>query len=55
VAQPGSALAWGARGRRFESFHTDHNIKFFISTALAAEIAGQMELISAALAVEIAS
>ena len=24
VAQPGSALAWGARGRRFESFHTDH-------------------------------
>ena len=23
VAQPGSALAWGARGRRFESFHTD--------------------------------
>ena len=25
VAQPGSALAWGARGRRFESFHTDQN------------------------------
>ena len=24
MAQPGSALAWGARGRRFESFHTDH-------------------------------
>ena len=26
VAQPGSALAWGARGRRFESFHTDQII-----------------------------
>jgi cytochrome c553 len=24
VAQPGSALAWGARGRRFESYYTDH-------------------------------
>ena len=24
VAQPGSALAWGARGRRFESDHPDH-------------------------------
>ena len=24
VAQPGSALAWGARGRRFESSHSDH-------------------------------
>ena len=24
VAQPGSALAWGARGRRFESGHPDH-------------------------------
>ena len=24
VAQPGSALAWGARGRRFESFRSDH-------------------------------
>ena len=23
VAQPGSALAWGARGRRFESFRSD--------------------------------
>ena len=23
VAQSGSALAWGARGRRFESFHSD--------------------------------
>ena len=23
MAQPGSALAWGARGRRFESFHAD--------------------------------
>ena len=24
MAQPGSALAWGARGRRFESYYTDH-------------------------------
>ena len=24
VAQPGSALAWGARGRRFESYRSDH-------------------------------
>ena len=24
VAQPGSALAWGARGREFESRHADH-------------------------------
>ena len=24
VAQPGSALAWGARGRKFESCHPDH-------------------------------
>ena len=23
VAQPGSALAWGARGRRFKSFRPD--------------------------------
>ena len=23
VAQPGSALAWGARGREFESRHAD--------------------------------
>ena len=23
MAQSGSALAWGARGRRFESFHSD--------------------------------
>jgi hypothetical protein len=23
VAQPGSALAWGARGRKFESCHPD--------------------------------
>ena len=27
VAQPGSALAWGARGREFESLRPDH---FFI-------------------------
>ena len=25
VAQPGSALAWGARGRRFESYRSDHS------------------------------
>ena len=25
VAQPGSALAWGARGREFESRRPDHN------------------------------
>ena len=24
VAQPGRVLAWGARGRRFESRHPDH-------------------------------
>ena len=24
VAQPGRVLAWGARGRRFESCHPDH-------------------------------
>ena len=24
MAQPGSALAWGARGRRFESYRSDH-------------------------------
>ena len=27
VAQPGSALAWGARGRRFESFRPDQEFK----------------------------
>ena len=26
VAQPGSALAWGARGREFESRHADQKI-----------------------------
>ena len=26
MAQSGSALAWGARGRRFESFHSDQKI-----------------------------
>ena len=26
VAQPGSALAWGARGREFESHRSDHFI-----------------------------
>ena len=25
VAQPGSALAWGARGRKFESCHPDQS------------------------------
>ena len=29
VAQPGRVLAWGARGRKFESCHPDH-IKFTI-------------------------
>ena len=27
VAQPGSALAWGARGREFESRHADQTIR----------------------------
>ena len=27
VAQPGSALAWGARGRVFESLRPDHILK----------------------------
>ena len=27
VAQPGRVLAWGARGRRFESCHPDHKNK----------------------------
>ncbi len=27
VAQPGRVLAWGARGRKFESCHPDHNDK----------------------------
>lgn len=27
VAQPGSALAWGARGRGFESRHPDYEGK----------------------------
>ena len=27
VAQPGSALAWGARGRKFESCRPDHKVK----------------------------
>ncbi len=27
VAQPGSALAWGARGREFESRHADQKQK----------------------------
>ena len=29
VAQPGSALAWGARGRRFKSDHPDHSESLF--------------------------
>ena len=28
VAQPGRALAWGARGREFESRHPDHFLRF---------------------------
>ena len=45
VAQPGSALAWGARGRRFESFRPDQikrrgsvtyeHWPFFVSDAVA--------------------
>ena len=31
VAQSGSALAWGARGRWFESNHPDHNSRHKIS------------------------
>ena len=27
VAQPGRVLAWGARGRRFDSCHPDQNFK----------------------------
>ena len=27
VAQPGRVLAWGARGRRFDSCHPDHKIQ----------------------------
>ena len=27
VAQFGSALEWGSRGRRFDSCHSDHNTK----------------------------
>ena len=30
VAQPGSALAWGARGREFESRHPDQRKAFFV-------------------------
>ena len=29
VAQPGSALAWGARGRKFESCHPDIDYQAF--------------------------
>ncbi len=29
VAQPGSALAWGARGREFESRHPDQSVQGF--------------------------
>lgn len=28
VAQSGSALEWGSRGRRFKSFHPDHNREY---------------------------
>ncbi len=34
MAQPGSALAWGARGRRFESFHTDQLKKQSLQTEM---------------------
>src|SRR2546427_11526690 len=33
VAQPGSALAWGARGREFESRHADQNAKLLTETS----------------------
>lgn len=32
VAQPGSALDWGSRGRRFESGHSDQFLHYFIET-----------------------
>ena len=32
VAQPGSALAWGARGREFESRHSDHKLSKGVSS-----------------------
>ena len=35
VAQPGSALAWGARGREFESLRPDHFLKKLSKTALS--------------------
>ena len=31
VAQPGSALAWGARGRRFESSRSDHFFQYYLT------------------------
>ena len=35
VAQPGSALAWGARGRRFESFLADQTQRVTVIFAVA--------------------
>lgn len=32
VAQSGSALEWGSRGRRFKSFHPDQNLGLTVST-----------------------
>ena len=34
VAQPGRVLAWGARGRRFESCHPDHKIRPLLMAVL---------------------
>ena len=34
VAQPGSVLAWGARGRVFESHRSDQNIEMTCKFAL---------------------
>ena len=31
VAQLGSALSWGVRGRRFKSYHTDHYLLPYLS------------------------
>ena len=44
VAQPGSALAWGARGREFESRRPDQKIKALqISICKALSILGLTE------------
>ena len=35
VAQPGRALAWGARGRQFKSAHPDHSFFFALSKIMS--------------------